>query len=272
MTDLNPQIKEMSDESMVRNLAAQAEVIWPQERALLERYALHGAVRILDAGCGTGEASWRLAEHFPESSVLGVDILDHHLERARRQHARFAPRVTFEHRSIFDLGLPEASFDLVVCRHVLQSVPHAERVLAEFRRVTRAGGWLHLIVEDYDMIHFQRGTPDPREFWHEVAARYTDVGGSNLFIGRECAPLLQAQGFEEVRVDYLVIDSLRVPRETFARIFEAWRDGYAEPIARLTRFSESEARACFDAMVAGIRDPGGYAVWLLPVVSARVPA
>lgn len=272
MTDLNPQIREMSDESMVRNLAAQAEVIWPQELPLFDRYRIGGAARILDAGCGTGEASWRLAERFGEASVLGVDILDHHLERARRLHARFAPRLTFEHRSIFELGLPAASFDLVVCRHVLQSVPHGDRVLAEFRRVTRPDGWLHLIVEDYDMIHFQRGTPDPREFWHEAAARYTDVGGSNLFIGRECAPLLQSQGFSDVRVDYLVIDTLRVPRETFARIFEAWRDGYAEPISRLTRFSVPEARAHFDAMVAGIRDPAGYAVWLLPVVSARVPA
>jgi hypothetical protein len=30
--DLNPQAKEMADESMVRNLAAQAEAIWPQKK------------------------------------------------------------------------------------------------------------------------------------------------------------------------------------------------------------------------------------------------
>jgi hypothetical protein len=30
--NLNPQYEQMADESMVRNLAAQAEAIWPQER------------------------------------------------------------------------------------------------------------------------------------------------------------------------------------------------------------------------------------------------
>jgi len=36
--DLNPQAKEMADESMVRNLAAQADAIWPQEQRFFERY------------------------------------------------------------------------------------------------------------------------------------------------------------------------------------------------------------------------------------------
>ena len=38
--DLNPQAKEMADESMVRNLAAQADAIWPQEQLLFDRYQL----------------------------------------------------------------------------------------------------------------------------------------------------------------------------------------------------------------------------------------
>ena len=61
---LNPQAKQMAHESMVRNLAAQAEAIWPQESVLLTRYPLPASLRILDAGCGTGEASVRLAELF----------------------------------------------------------------------------------------------------------------------------------------------------------------------------------------------------------------
>ena len=90
VTDLNPQAKQMADESMVRNLSAQAQAIWPQEVPLLRRYALPSEPRILDAGCGTGEASSRLAELFPRASVLGVDIVDSHLELAR---TRFAERI-----------------------------------------------------------------------------------------------------------------------------------------------------------------------------------
>ena len=101
MTDLNPQAKQMADESMVRNLAAQAQAIWPQESKLLRRYALPPDARILDAGCGTGEGSSRLAELFPGASVLGVDIIDAHLDLARARYAQLAPRLQFEHQSIY---------------------------------------------------------------------------------------------------------------------------------------------------------------------------
>src|SRR5262245_1948348 len=138
---LNPQAREMADESMVRNLAAQAEAIWPQEQPLFDRYDLPVDPRILDAGCGTGEITDRLARRFTRASLLGVDIIDDHLTRARARCADLGSRVGFEHRSIFELGLPDASFDLSVCRHVLQAVPHAERVVAELVRVTKPGGW-----------------------------------------------------------------------------------------------------------------------------------
>lgn len=75
MTDLNPQAKQMADESMVRNLDAQARAIWPQEMELIRRYALPPEPHILDAGCGTGEISSRLAEMFPKAVVLGIDIV-----------------------------------------------------------------------------------------------------------------------------------------------------------------------------------------------------
>ena len=45
MSDRNPQISQMSDVSMVENLALQALAIWPQERPLLGRYGLSGAIR-----------------------------------------------------------------------------------------------------------------------------------------------------------------------------------------------------------------------------------
>lgn len=95
-TNLNPQERMMADESMVRNLTAQAEAIWPQDRERIRRYELADDIRILDAGCGTGEGASRLAELFPHSQVLGVDILDHHLAYARGRHSALASRLTFE--------------------------------------------------------------------------------------------------------------------------------------------------------------------------------
>jgi SAM-dependent methyltransferase len=271
-TDLNPQRKQMADESMVRNLAAQARSIWPQEVELIRRYGLPPDIRILDAGCGTGEIASRLAELFPQSRVLGVDILDHHLALARERYARLAPRLSFEHQSIFELSAATGTFDLTVCRHVVHSIPQVERVIAELARVTRPGGRLHLIPEDYGMLHFQPGGQDLRAFFHELPLAFGNATGTDLYVGRNTYSILVDLGLTDITVDYVVVDTLRVPRETFAAIMEAWRDGYTEPLSDVSRFSRAEVDAFFRQMIADIRNPRRYAVWMVPVVAARVPA
>jgi len=272
LTDLNPQAKQMADESMVRTLDAQARAIWPQEVELFRRYRIPSEARILDAGCGTGEISSRLAGLFPRSQVLGVDIIDRHLDLARSRYSDLASRLKFEHQSVFELSVANESFDLTVCRHLLHSIPYADRVIAELMRVTRRGGYLHLIPEDYGMLHFQRGALDPREFWHTVPVQFGLASGTDLFMGRNTFGILAALKLEEIKVDFVVVDTLRVPRETFAKIIEAWRDGYAESIAQVTTFTRESAVAYFDQMIENIRNPYGYAVWMVPVVSARVPS
>ena len=99
----------MADESMVRTLAAQAEAIWPQEKPLFERYRLPDDATVLDAGCGTGEITYRVATMLPRSRALGIDIIDSHLEAARTRCAALGPRVVFDNRSIFELGFPTRS-------------------------------------------------------------------------------------------------------------------------------------------------------------------
>jgi ubiquinone/menaquinone biosynthesis C-methylase UbiE len=271
LTDFNPHGKQMADESMVRTLGAQALAIWPQESQLIRRYGLAPDIRVLDAGCGTGECSARLAEMFPQARVLGVDILDHHLALAGERYVKFAPRLTFEHQSIYELPAIDGTYDLTVCRHVLHSIPHADRVIAELVRVTKPGGRLHLIAEDYGMLHFQAGALDPRGFWHETPASFAEATGTDLFVGRNTYGILVELGLADITVDYVIVDTVRVPRETFAAIIEAWRDGYVESIGEFTRFSRGEATDYFDQMIADIRDPRRYAVWMVPVIAARVP-
>ncbi|MGA2758937.1 MAG: methyltransferase domain-containing protein [Candidatus Cybelea sp.] len=269
--DLNPQAAQMADESMVRNLDAQARAIWPQEAPLLERYGLPPDASILDAGCGTGEGASRIARLFPGARVLAVDILDDHLARAQSLYGDLAPRLTFANQSIFALREPEGSFDLTVCRHVLHSIPKAETVIAELARVTRPGGYLHLIAEDYGMLHFQRGQLDPQDFWHVGPRAMERATNTDLSIGRNTFGILAALGLKNIAIDYIVVDTIRVPRDTFATIIAAWRDGYAGAIGELTPISQESAVAYFNAMIANIRDPMGYAAWMVPVASARIP-
>jgi SAM-dependent methyltransferase len=226
---------------------------------------------ILDAGCGTGEISWRVAEMFPRAQLLGVDIIDDHLSMARARCAQLRDRIRFENRSVYDLNLPDGTFDLVMCRHVLQAIPHADRVLSELVRVTRRGGWLHLIAEDYLMIHFEPRRLDADDFWSAGPRRFGQATGTDLRIGRNTFRILKQLGLNEISIDYAVVDTLRVPRATFASIWEAWRDGYADAVSTHTPISREDFIEHFNDMIATIRDENGYGVWHVPIVAARKP-
>ena len=265
--DPNPQARQMADESMVRNLTAQAEAIWPQERAYFLDYALPDAPRILDLGCGTGEISSRLAELFPAARVTGVDVLPVHVEYARARYTALAGRLAFTTGDGFALDFDDASVDLAVCRHMLQSIPHPERIVAELLRVLKPGGVLHLLAEDYAMMHFHPTRHDTDAFFRDAVVGYGRSTGVDLLSGRTMYTVCRGLGLTDVTVRYVVVDTLRVERDLFARIWEAWRDGYTEVIAEHAGLTEAHVRDVWNDMIDCIRSPDGYGVWLIPIIS-----
>jgi ubiquinone/menaquinone biosynthesis C-methylase UbiE len=267
----SPQAKEMADESMVRNLTAQAEAIWPQEEPVFRRHALGAGARILDVGCGTGEISARLLELFPAASLVGVDLEEPHLERARRLCARFGDRARFHRDDALALSAESGQFDLVVSRHVLQAVSDAARSLDEMIRVLKPGGRLHAIAEDYGMLWCHPTPTDADEFWQRIPPLFGKAVGCDLHIGRKMLTLLTDRGLRGIAVDYAVVDTVRVPRETFARIWEAWRDGYQDSVADAAGIPREEMARLWREMIACVRDPRGYALWQVPIWTAAKP-
>jgi ubiquinone/menaquinone biosynthesis C-methylase UbiE len=267
----NPQADQMTDESMLRTLRYQIEALWPQESKLLARYALPRGARILDLGCGTGEATLRLAAMFPGAeAVIGVDLMPELLEVAQQRVEKGGSSVSFEQGDGFALRFPDESFDLVVCRHVTQMVPEPERMLAEIHRVLRRGAWAHVLSEDYGMLHFpERGGVDPDALWYRAVVPFTSATGTDARIGRRTLPLMRALGFTHLGIQYLTLDTERVPRDVLAGIFISWRDGYVAPLAEYSGTSGEEVRAMFDAIIETVRDPDAYGVWQVPIVAGR---
>lgn len=184
----------------------------------------------------------------------------------------FGGRVRFQAGDAQALPFGDASFDLVVSRHVLQAVSNAPLAVAEIRRVLRPGGRLHLIAEDYGMLWCHPTELDADEFWQEIPWKYEKAVGCDLHIGRKMFAVLGDAGLVDIRVDYVVLDTLRVPRETFARIWEAWRDGYTESIVEHSGRPRAEIERRWREMIACVRDPRGYALWQVPVWTAARPA
>ena len=269
-TNLNPQGEQMADESMIRTLAAQIEAIWPQEKLLIEGYRLPRNARVLDVGAGTGEFSAKIATLLPDARVAGVELLDASVQHARARHAALAPRLTFEQGDAFALAQADDSFDLVANRHMVQSVPHVEKILAELVRVTKPGGRVHLLAEDYSMLHFMSGPLDPDVLWRKGPVEFSERTGTDSRIGRKAWTLLRAAGLADVRVDYVVVDTLRVARRVFADIITAWRDGYVDALAT-AEWPATLVRQHFDEVIGSILNPEHYAVWQLPIVSGVKP-
>jgi SAM-dependent methyltransferase len=261
------QAKEMADESMVRNLAAQAEAIWPQEEPIFSRDRAPSS--IVDIGCGTGEIARRLALKYPSAQLTCVDLEEQHLARARSSCADLGSRVRFLRGDALALDLPSNSFELAVSRHLVQAVPDARKVYSEMQRVLTPGGRLHVIAEDYGMLWAHPTPSDADGFWQRIPNAYGKAIGCNLHIGRETFTLLTDLGFEDLKVDYLTVDTIRVPRETFARIWEAWRDGYTDSISEHGGVPREEVVRRWKEMIDCVRDPRGYALWQVPVWTAR---
>ena len=268
MNPSSPQAKEMADESMVRNLAAQIEAIWPQEEPIFRRHPPPKGARVLDAGCGTGEIAPRIAALFPQTSYLGIDLEESHLERGRARFRDLGDRIRFQHGDVLHLPFADAQFDLAISRHVLQALPDARRALSEMVRVLKPGGRLHLIAEDYGMLWCHPTELDSDGFWQRIPNLYGPAVGCDLHVGRKTFTHLTDLGLRDIKADYVVVDTLRVPRETFARIWEAWRDGYTDPIVQHTGVPRGEVERRWREMIACVRDPRGYALWQVPVWTA----
>ncbi len=95
--------------------------------------------RILEVGVGTGLS---LAGYSPRSRVVGIDISEPMLEKARERVEKQKLKHV-ESISVMDaekLEFPTDSFDVVVAQYVVTAIPNPEKALDEFLRVVRPGG------------------------------------------------------------------------------------------------------------------------------------
>jgi trans-aconitate 2-methyltransferase len=109
---------------------------------VLDRLPLRGDERVLDAGCGSGRVTERLAERLPTGTVIALDGSPSMIEAARERLARFGERVGYV---VADLGLPlpiDDQVDAVLSTATFHWVPDHDALFANLAAVTKPGGWL----------------------------------------------------------------------------------------------------------------------------------
>jgi SAM-dependent methyltransferase len=111
-------------------------------RALLLGVLPEPPARVADLGCGTGTLSVLLAESGYQ--VHGLDFSPRMIQLAERK-AYGVAGVRFLEADAFDPPLPEASYDVVLCRHVLWAMPDPAVALTRWLRLLNPTGRLLLI-------------------------------------------------------------------------------------------------------------------------------
>jgi SAM-dependent methyltransferase len=114
----------------------------PELRRLIENLSLGPGMRILDAGCGTGEAlHWLLEATESAGEVVGIDLSAAHVNTASR---RTSPRIRVLQADLSNVPLPSSSFDFIWC---VNTINHLHDPVAGVRRLAtllRPGGRIAL--------------------------------------------------------------------------------------------------------------------------------
>jgi len=179
----------------------------PGERAAWDRILelvvpSRAALDALDVGSGTGFLSFELAAR--GHRVTGVDFAPAMIARARGKAAARGVAVRFEEADAERLPFASASFDLVISRHLLWTLPHPEAAIDEWIRVLRPRGRLVVVDGQFDATALTSPPPGSAR----ASAEYAAIGDQLPFLGgrpREAIEaLLGAHGLIDVAGDPLL--------------------------------------------------------------------
>lgn len=179
--------------NMVANAGWDATVnlrAWERDRLRLAQ-----GERLLDVGCGLGDAARALAADLgPAGGVVGLDASTAMLEAARAGWDVLCP-ASFTVGDAQALDVPSGSFDAARSERVLQWLPDPQAAVAELARVLRSGGRVSLIDTDWGSLRLDVGDD-------ALAAAVERTMGVERArpsrVGRRLVDLAHAAGFRDV--------------------------------------------------------------------------
>lgn len=185
------------DEDFGHSIRTEAErAAW--DRILDIVLAGRAGVDTLDAGCGTGFLSLELAAR--GHRVTGIDFAPEMLSEARRKAAERGAAIRFGEADAERLPFAAGSFDLVISRHVLWTLPHPEAAIDEWIRVLRPGGRLAAIDGQFDPNFVLRQRDNAR-----TSAEYAAISDELPFLGgrprEQIEALFRAHGLVNIGSD-----------------------------------------------------------------------
>jgi SAM-dependent methyltransferase len=158
---------------------------WPITKPALELMRIAPTDNILDVGCGAGWLSRILSRGVPEGRVVGMDISDEMIHRARRASVDFA-NLVFIVGEVDEIPWESNFFSRVISVESSYYWPDPAKGIREIYRVLGEGGsaWI--------LINYYRDNPHS----HQWGAQLTVP--THLLSGDEWGKMFRGAGFKDV--------------------------------------------------------------------------
>ena len=196
-----------------RSAARQAAFLLPHLRPGMD---------LLDCGSGPGSITADLASLVAPGQVVGIDIGEEEVERARVYAAeKGIDNVTFRVGDVYALPFADATFDAVFSNALLDHLRAPQQAIAEMYRVLKPGGVLGVRTADRDGYLM---TPhDPLiEAWTVRGEQAKLAQGVHVRIGKRLRSFFTQAGFVDVEASasydcYGTADGVRALGEAMAK-------------------------------------------------------
>jgi ubiquinone/menaquinone biosynthesis C-methylase UbiE len=164
---------------------------------LLDR--LRPGVDVLDVGCGPGTITADFATRVAPGRVIAIDNAPEILDVARdTARERGVENATFAVGDVYQLDLPDGSFDVVHAHQLLQHLTDPVSALREMRRVCKPGGVVAARDSDYAAMTWHPPSA-ALDRWLELYHDITRANGAEADAGRHLLEWAHGAGFTEVR-------------------------------------------------------------------------
>ena len=176
-----------------------------KELRLLRKKSFSGKIRILDAGSGFGQYSYRMSRIFSGSIIKGVDVKQEQIDDCNRffNSAGLDKRVCFEYADLVKYNEPYR-YDLILSVDVMEHIEEDEVVFRNFFKSLRKNGVL-LISTPSD-----QGGSDTHDHEHDKVHGFIEEHVRDGYAIDDITRKLQRAGFKDVeaRYTYGVLGSL----------------------------------------------------------------
>jgi SAM-dependent methyltransferase len=164
--------------------------------------AIEARDRVLDIGCGTGESTREAARAAVDGSVVGVDLSDEMLDRARGMSVyERLDNVTFIRADAQVHEFPAADFDVCLSRFGSMFFDDPVAAFTNIGRALRPGARLVLIV--WQARERNEWSTSVAEAFGVPAPTAKGPGAFALADPAEVADILEAAGFDEVTATHV---------------------------------------------------------------------